>query len=254
MPLFTDGPVSSIEDLTAQDSQLLEIASAEGIDLTRKLALAQDDIGVELTVLLCKLNFVDHPFWMAPRANLGSVVVTPALKRWHTYLSLELVYRDAYNSELNDRYAGKRDQFHQMAQWASEKLIQTGVGVALRPVPRAGTPHVTAIPGALVDGTYYVSAAWVNAAGEEGASAVPAVITIAASTLHVQAGTAPADAVGWNVYIGTEAETMVLQNQSPIAPGEMWRQDGALATAGRTPGTGQLPTYLKPVPRVIQRG
>src|SRR5579864_7830804 len=149
MALFTDGPVSSIEDLTAQDSQLLDIASTEGIDVTRKLALAQDDVGVELTVLLSKLSFVDQPFWMAPKPNLGAVVVTPALKRWYTFAALELVYRDAYNSQLNDRYSGKRDQFGQMAQWACEKLVQTGVGLVLRPVPRAATPQVTAIPGAL---------------------------------------------------------------------------------------------------------
>ena len=102
MALFTDGPVSSIEDLTAQDSQLLDVASIEGIDVARKLTLAQDDVGVELTVLLGKLSFVDQPFWMAPTPTLRSVVVTPALKRWHTYAALEQVYRDAYNTQLND--------------------------------------------------------------------------------------------------------------------------------------------------------
>src|SRR5690348_3793619 len=183
MALFTDGPVSSIEDLAAQDSQLLDVASTEGIDVARKLELAQDDIGVELTVLLSKLSFVDQPFWLAPKPNLGAVVVTPALKRWHTYAALELVYRDAYNSQLNDRYAGKRDQFHQMAQWACEKLVQIGVGLVLRPIPRAVTPLVTPVPGTLADGTYYVSMAWVNRSGEEGASAEAAVVTVAASTL-----------------------------------------------------------------------
>ena len=34
MALFTDGPASSIEDLAAQDSQVLNVASSEGIDLT----------------------------------------------------------------------------------------------------------------------------------------------------------------------------------------------------------------------------
>jgi hypothetical protein len=254
MALFTDGPVSSIEDLTAQDSQLLDVASTEGIDVTGKLALAQEDVGVELTVLLGKLSFADQAFWMPAQPTLGAVVVTPALKRWHTYMALELVYRDAYNSQLNDRYAGKRDQFHQMAQGACEKLIQTGVGLTLHPVPRASTPQVIAIPGALADGTYFVSIAWVNASGEEGAGSVPAVVTIAASTLQVQAGLPPENAISWNVYIGTDEASMVRQNESPLGTGEMWRQDGAPARAGSAPGTGQEPTYLKPLPRVIQRG
>ena len=254
MALFTDGPVSGIEDLTSQDSQLLDVASTEGIDVTRKIALAQEDVGVELTILLAKLSFADQAFWMPSQPNLGSVVVTPPLRRWHTYVALELVYRDAYNSQLNDRYAGKRDQFHQMAQWACEKLIQTGVGLVLQPVPRASTPQVTAIPGALADGTYYVSTAWVNASGEEGASALPVAVTIAASTLQVEPGPAPENTINWNVYIGTEEAAMVRQNEAPIGAGEIWRQDGVLATAGCTPGTGQEPAYLKPLPRVIQRG
>ena len=45
MALFTDGPASNIEDLTAQDSQLSERGELEGIDVTRKLALAQEESG-----------------------------------------------------------------------------------------------------------------------------------------------------------------------------------------------------------------
>jgi hypothetical protein len=254
MALFTDGPVSSIEDLTALDSQLLDVASTEGIDLTRKLGASQDDLSVELTVLLNKLRFADQAFWAAAVPGLRSVVVTAPLKLWHTYLSLEMAYRDAYNSQLNDRYSGKRDQFHQLAEWACEKLIQTGVGIAARPLAKAATPQVTAISGGLPDGTYYVSMAWVNASSEEGGSAIPAVITIASSTLQVQPGDPPENAVGWNVYIGSDAESMVFQNQSPIGAGTMWQQTVALAMAGRIPGSGQLPTYLKPIPRMIQRG
>jgi len=54
MALFTDSPVSSIEDLSAQDSQLLDVASAENIDVTRKLALAQEEVGLELSALLTR--------------------------------------------------------------------------------------------------------------------------------------------------------------------------------------------------------
>ncbi len=259
MALFTDGPASTMEDLTAQDSQLLDVASVEGIDVTQKLALAQDELALELDALLTRLSYVDQLFWLAPQPNLGSVVVTPALKLWHTFRSLEMVYSDAYNSQLNDRYAGKRDQFHLRAKWAYEKLVAAGIGVASVPVPRAAMPAVTAAaapaPGApLPDGTYYVTVAWVNAAGEEGASALPATIATAGSTLLVQpAGAPPRTAAGWNVYVGTGPDSMALQNGSPIAIGQTWLQPAPLA-AGRPPGPGQRPSYLKPVPRVIQRG
>ena len=259
MALFIDGPVSSVEDLAAQDSQLLDVASVEGIDVTQKLALAQDELTLEISALLTRLSYVDQLYWLAPQPNIGSVVVTPALKLWHTFRSLEMVYSDAYNSQLNDRYAGKRDQFHLRAKWAYETLVLAGIGVASVPVPRAATPAVTAAgapaPGTpLPDGTYYVTVAWVNAAGEEGASAVPATIATTGSSLLVQpAGAPPKTAAGWNIYLGASPDSMALQNGSPIAIGQAWRQPAALA-AGRPPGPGQRSTYLKPVPRVIQRG
>src|SRR5664279_3386892 len=112
MALFIDGPVSSVDDLAAQDSQLLDVANVEGIDVTQKLALAQDELALELNALLTRLGYTGQFFWLAPQPDIGSVVVTPALKLWHTFCSLEMVYSEAYNSQLNDRYAGKRDQFH----------------------------------------------------------------------------------------------------------------------------------------------
>ena len=52
MALFTDGPISCIEDLTAQDSQLLNVASVEGIDTTQKMAIAQEELAMDLIGVL----------------------------------------------------------------------------------------------------------------------------------------------------------------------------------------------------------
>ena len=259
MALFTDGPVSDILDLNARDSQLNTVASTENIDVTQKMTLAQDEIALELTTLLGRSIYADQAFWLAPAPGLGSVVVTPALKLWHTLRSLELVYADAYNNQLNDRYAGKRNQFHAMAESAYEKLIQIGIGIAASPVPQAPIPNVIAagspqgvIP--LPDSTYYVTISWVNAQGEEGASAIPAAVTTSSGTLLIQAGSAPRNAAAWNVYVGTAPDTMSLQNPSPLAPGQTWLQPGILMNGRRAPGSGQAPSYIKPVPRMLQRG
>jgi len=254
MALFTDGSVSGLEDLLAQDAQLFDVATVEGIDVTRKMALAQDELGLQLVTMLGRLSFMDQPLWLAPQVSLSRVVITASLKLWHSYRTLEMVYSDAYNSQLNDRYGAKRDQFHKMAQWASDKLVEIGIGIVTRPVPQAAAPQLTAIPGSLPDGTYYVTIAWVNDAGEEGASAVPAVITLAASALQIQPEAPPQNTAAWNLYAGDAGATMVLQNSSPIAAGQIWQQTAAFDQAGRKPGSGQQPTYLKPTPRVIQRG
>lgn len=49
MALFTDGAFTSIEELKGHDTQLLNVATTEGIDVTRKLALAQEELSVEVS-------------------------------------------------------------------------------------------------------------------------------------------------------------------------------------------------------------
>src|SRR3954454_18431735 len=142
MALFTDGPAAAIEDLAAQDSQLLNVANAEGIDLTVKLGLAHEAIGLELEELLQR----------GSSFRLCQVVVTPALRLWHTYRTLETVYRDAYFNQLNDRYAGKRDQFRELGMWARERLRQSGVGLTRQPIARAATPDAQPASGSLPEG------------------------------------------------------------------------------------------------------
>ena len=43
MALFTDGAISSLEDLRAYESTIYDLASTERIDLSRKLVLAHQD-------------------------------------------------------------------------------------------------------------------------------------------------------------------------------------------------------------------
>ena len=254
MALFTDGPISSMEDLTAQDSQLTNVASVEGIDVSQKIFIAQEQVAMDLLTALNRFGYVDQLFWLSPQPKLDRVVVTPPLKLWHTAHSLELVYGDAYNSQLNDRYAGRRDQFHVLAKWAYEKLIEIGVGIAAHPVPKAAMPTVTPFPGALADGLYYVTMAWDNAGGDEGGAATETAISTTSSTFLVGAATAPQTAAGWNVYAGASPDAMFRQNTSVLTVGQTWEQPAVLVQTGVLPGKGQNPTYLRPLPRVLQRG
>jgi hypothetical protein len=254
MALFTDGFPSSIEDLTKQDSQLLTVASVEGIDVTQKLALAQEELGIELHEALSRLAYAEPFLWTADPQKLDRVVVTHPLRLWHACRTLELVYGDAYNSQLNDRYAAKRDQFQKMGARAYEKLIGAGIGINLTPIPKAASPVLAAVSGSLPDGTYYATASWVNEAGQEGACAEETSIATSSSTFAAQMGKVPAMAIGWNLYAGGDPGAMTLQNAAPIAPGAAWVQPNAMPTTGRGPGNGQKPNYFQPAPRMIQRG
>jgi hypothetical protein len=178
-------------------------------------------------------------------------VVTPALRLWHTYRTLEFVYRDAYHSQLNDRYAAKRDQFRELSRWAYDRVIQSGVGIALSPVPQAASVTLTPVPGGLADGMYYAAMAWVNTAGDEGACSTPAAIDVVGGGFVVEAGPAPSGVVGWNVYAGAAPDT--LARQASLAVGESWTA-AAISESGARPGAGQSASLMHAIPRVLQRG
>lgn len=257
MALFTDGPASTIEDLAAQDSQILDVASVEGIDLTRKLALAQEAAAMDLEAALGGARAWQTVCGGPPAIHLQNIVVTPALRLWHTYRTLAMAYGDAYYSQLNDRYAKKRDEFGNLGRWAYERLILTGIGITPRPVPQAATPDVETAAGTTPDGTYYATMAWSNAAGEEGASAIPNAITTSGSGFAVTPKPCRAGQEAyptWNVYAGTAPDTMTRQNSEPIAAGTAWTQSSALTQSGSAPGRGQAPSYYHVLPHVLQRG
>jgi hypothetical protein len=236
------------------DSQLTSVASTEAIDVRRKVDLAYEEVGLDLNALLKRADMAERPMWAVVQPKLNDVVVTTALKLWHAYRTLELVYADAYNSQLNDRYQGKSDQFHEMAVSYRERLIDAGAGMASIPVPRAMTPALAAAPGSLPDDIYYATATWVNRVKEEGASGSPAAIATSSSSFSAQVGPAPANAVGWNMYVGADPDWMTLQNSSPIELGLAWVQPVWISATGRKPGCGQAPNYVQALSRIIQRG
>lgn len=254
MALFSDGPPAQIGDLTQLDSQLVTVANVEGIDVNGKLCVAYEAVGIELCELLDRMHPAQGWPWVTVQSSITTVVVTTPLLLWHAYRTLESVYADAYDSQLNDRYAGKEQRFHEQAQDAKDKLIETGVGVVGLPVAKAMTPVVVASAGALADATYYVTMSWVNSQGEQGASAAVASFATVSSSLQVQPGTEPANATGWNVFVGLSPSTMVIQNGELLAPSAVWAQPNLLLTSGQMPGNGQKPDSTRPLPRVLLRG
>lgn len=236
MALFTDGAANGLEQLLAHDSGVLETARIECIDLATKLRLAWEELGIELKRYLVLRG--------REELDLTHVVVTEPLRKCHAFRTLALAYRDAANLQRNDRYRERWKDWEKQAAWAWEALLDTGVGIVERPVPRAELPKVELVEVEAPAASYCVQVTWLNAEGDEGA---PSDIVLASASagqgLLVITSEPPEGVVGWNVYVGHESTDMKRQNATPLGRGETWRQAGPDLAIGPQPGQGQMADY-----------
>jgi hypothetical protein len=252
--LFTDNPAITIEDLANYETGILDTAATEGINLTVKIALAANELGLQLQSRFPPLGTINNV--LNSGITLTNIVVTPAMKLWLIYHALELVYRDAYFSQLNDRYQAKWNEYQKLSATAADQLFQIGVGTVLNPIPQAVQPALSLVPGTLTAAKYFVEVSWVNVSGEEGAASETTALDVTSGhTLQVQALSAPAAATSWKAYVGATPDSLYLQNSIPLAPGSIWiAPSSGLITTGPQPGDGQQPVYLSPTPRILLRG
>ncbi|MCS6954155.1 MAG: hypothetical protein RMK57_16215 [Bryobacterales bacterium] len=250
MGLFTDEQLASLDALREYESGIAELLTGERIELAGKLRLAHEDVGAELTTFLAQ-EAEERGGTPWP---LTQVVVTPSLRQWEVLHALELIYRDAYNSHLNDRYLGKWKEYGRLAKQARGRLYREGVGVTRQPIPKAAPPRLSAAPGAHPGGTFWVRVSWTGG-NEEGAPSEPVAFSTPPNTvLAVAPGAAPAFVDGWNVYAGILPEEVTLQNDAPLRPGAMWTLPASGLRAGRRPGTGQAATDFVRLRRLLLRG
>jgi uncharacterized protein (TIGR02217 family) len=77
--------------------------------------------------------------------------------------------------------------------------------------------------GSLAGATYYVRSTWATESGETTTSVESSLAVSANHVLNVAApSSAPAGAIGWNVYVSKSTATETRQNSSPIAIGTPW--------------------------------
>jgi hypothetical protein len=256
MALFLDGPACTINDLSAEDSGLLDTAQTVGINVTAKLNLAMSEVQSDLETLLFRLQ--SPPLiGSAPHPRIGQVVLTPELARWEKMQALAMVYRDASFTQMIDRYQSKWDLFVALTKSARDQFIANGIGLVNDPLPKAAIPVLgtESVPSTQAGGTFYACVAWVNAAGQQGApSDAESIVVPANNLMTVMATGAPANAVGFNVYAGTVLAMMTLQNAVTMPVGDSFTYFPALSTSSQLPGSGQSPDYVKALPAKIMRG
>jgi len=256
MALFTDEPINRSSELQAYETNILNVASTEGIDVTVKAALAQDELGTRLHLFLKRNRFNDaYAYYaMEPHIGLQNIAVIPALKRWHAYKTLALVYRDAYNNNLNDRYKGKWDEYETLAASTAADLFAGGVGIVSAPMAKASVPVLTTVAAGVTGTTYYAAVSWIGSIGQEG-EASDVVQATSADGSTVQVSIVPGPGVRcWNLYAGSTPDGMTLQNISPMAVTGSWAYPASGLVAGRALPDGQLPDRWICDRRILQRG
>ena len=230
MALLVDGELSTLEDLAAQDSGVLQVAHGEGIDLHRKLELARREIEIEVEGLLRR----------ADTGRLEEVVATPAMGRWHTLLTLAMVYRDAYFSQLNDRFGGRWQAYLKEAQEAERRVLEGGGGLTPHPLRRPSGVEAALGMGAIPPRIYYLQAAWVNVLGQESmASPVEMVDAQSPHSLTVKPAGTAGGATGWHLYAGPAADELKRQTGAPLGMSEAWEAQDGPFQEGPAPGRGQ---------------
>ncbi len=257
MALLTDGNPNDTVALQVYETMILNVAVIEAIDLGAKLGLATEEISEDvLDILLDHTRSADPQSTIRRMIGVSDVVVSPQMKRWHALHTLEIVYRDAFNNQLNDRYQPKWLEYQTLSKNAKQKTINVGIGLVMMPVPEAQMPVLAAIglPGAS-DTIYYVSVTWVSASGAEGApSLVTAFESPAENAMTVMAVNPPAVGTGFNVYVGMTASTLTLQNSAPVPAGETFTVPPGTLIAGVPVGDGQDPdTFIVGGP-TLRRG
>jgi hypothetical protein len=261
MALLTDGNPNDTEALRVYEAAILDVAKVEMINLDAKLCLATEEISQDVLDLVLGHTGTQYSLTQFPvggdrrRIGVSDVVVSPQMKRWHALHTLAVVYRDAYNNQLNDRYRNKWEEYRELARGAKERTLEFGIGLVAAPVPRAGTPLLGATAGILAGTIYYAQVSWVSAAGQEG-SASPATTfqTTDNSALTVAAVNAPVIAAGWNVYLGLAVSTLTLQNSAPLAIGATFTLPGSGLVSGLSPGDGQAADMFVTGGRILRRG
>lgn len=247
MALLVDGTLNTMESLKAQDSGVLEVAHGEGVDLTAKLEVARHEIEIEIDALLRRSGC----------GRLEQVAATTALKRWHLLLTLSMTYRDAYFSQLNDRYKERWRAYEVEARAAAERVLEDGVGMVNAPLARPGTVRAEVVAGSVAETVYWVKTSWV---GVDGAESETSEGTMVAAdwphSLVVRPGAdgPPDAAAGWNVYVGPALGEERRQNAAVLALGEAWTLSTGSLAAGTKPGEGQAAEFYCSRRRMVRRG
>ena len=156
---------------------------------------------------------------------------------------------------MNTHLLPKWREYKELAQWAWDLLLQTGVGITVAPVQRPVQPQLDWVSSSLDLTILFVRMTWIGIQSAEGAGSIEQAISIpTGNALRVTPPTAPGDVSGWNVYVAETSGKVTRQNAAPLEVDTAWVMSSTGVQSGEPLGMGQEPDFFKTVPRFLQRG
>ncbi len=259
MALLTDYGILGLDQIELYEGNITNVTTTHGIDVDSKIQVSIAGVSDQLLLRLLKAGLSDPQHLHRRELGMSTVVVTPPLDRWLCMDVLANIFAEAYNVQLNDRFKGKWTQYLAQADVAQQLCWQYGVGIVFNPLPKPAIPLVSVLNGSLPTQEMVVSVAWTDANGNEGAlSDANGLILPDGSSISVETAegalSAPAAAVGWNVYARQAGLETTRQNNAPIPVGGGWILPDSGVLQGPLPQNGQVPDYYVIDPRRLPRG
>ena len=252
MALFQDGPISSLEDLRVYETSLLETANIEGVSLSNKLELAQQEVGNEILRFLIQQL---EPTESVTPTKLNQVVATDPLRRWHALRTLSVFFRDVHHNQLNDRYRAKWDAYESEAKGAARLLWEVGVGLVRSPLKRPAPPSLELLPSDEEYPQSLFKTTWVTGPFEESAASEAVLFAPAfAERPQLAAIDPPARATGWHVDAGPAESLLTRQTTTAVSLTAPWVMPSSNFVAGAAAPFGQQPDYYIRLQRLLFRG
>jgi hypothetical protein len=185
--------------------------------------------------------------------------VTPPFKRWLCVEALAQFFAEAYNVQLNSRFQAKWQEYRQEVKHSSDQALHAGLGIVFKPLPKPHMPEVSVQQGVAPAEPLYVQVSWLDSELDESAlSPVHGLVANSQSSITVQMAEgvlhAPPTAFGWNVYLGSNTDSITLQNGNPLSIGSTWTLPPTGIVNGPRGGDGQRPDFIVPISRQIRRG
>ncbi len=259
MALFTDTEIVTLDDLLQFETALVQVAASHGINVETKVNLSTAAISDKLMLWLLDVGASDPQFLNRRLLGLSTVVVTSSLHRWLCFDSLARFFAEAYNVQLNTRFQAKWTEYQNEADQAAQMFFMSGVGIVYNALPRPALPLASIQTGNSPAQAIFVQTSWVDGAGSEGAlSPVNGLILAENSTIVVSMAegvtSAPAAAVGWNVYVSSSETDLTRQNLAPLSIGATWPLPSTGISDGPDPVDGQKPQFYVRLSKQIRRG